>query len=982
MFVSLRVGIDAGSTTVKLVVLDDKDNILYKSYNRHLSKIRDVILSEVDNIQDIVKNQEFKLAITGSAGYGISRETDIDFVQEVFASTLAIKKRLSNIDVAIELGGEDAKIIFLTDGFEERMNSSCAGGTGAFIDQMAHLMHVTNKELDDLSLKAETIYPIASRCGVFAKTDIQPLLNQGAKKENISASIFQSVVDQTVGGLAQGREIKGNILFLGGPLYFYKGLRKRFRETLNLDEKTGVLEKDAQIFVALGSAIYAKDSEKMYSYKKLTELLGDKSKLIKTTDIVPSLFNSEEDYIKFKERHDKATVNYKDIKEYKGNIFLGIDAGSTTTKLILIGEGKEILHTYYSSNRGNPIEVIRDELTHIYNLLDDDKRIISSCVTGYGEELIKSAFGVDFGIVETIAHFKAGAFFNPDVDFILDIGGQDIKCFKIKNKIISNIMLNEACSSGCGSFIESFAGQLGYSAKEFAKMGLFAKNVVDLGSKCTVFMNSSVKQAQKEGATIDDISAGLSISVVKNALYKVIRISDAKELGENILVQGGTMHNDAILRSFELELGREVIRPSIAGLMGAYGAALYAIENQNIKTSFIREEELKAFTHKSSVTRCGICTNRCNLTINTFNGGIRFISGNRCKRPEGKKNQGDIKSIYAYKYKKIREYNSKEERKDKVGIPLAMNMYELLPFWSKFFESLNIQVVLSDDSTRKLYTKGQHTIPSDTVCYPAKLAHGHIESLLDKGIKNIFYPCMSYNLDEGLADNCFNCPVVAYYPELLNANMKVLENKNFIMPYLALNDKKLLAKELYSSLKNIFDIKLKDVKKAVELGFEEYNLYKNNVRDVAREYIDFARENNKKIIVLAGRPYHIDPEVSHGIDRAIAELGVVIISEDCLSSTDDIAQVNILNQWTYQARLYSAAKRVARETDMEFIQLVSFGCGTDAVTTDEVKEILEKSGKIYTQIKIDETSNLGAAKIRIRSLLEAIREKDGEGIEK
>ncbi|MGL5574553.1 MAG: acyl-CoA dehydratase activase-related protein [Sarcina sp.] len=973
---SLKVGIDAGSTTIKLVILDEQSNILYKSYNRHFSKIREVILSELENSKEILKDKQFKVAITGSAGYGISRETNIDFVQEVFASTLAIKTKLSDIDVAIELGGEDAKIIFLTNGFEERMNSSCAGGTGAFIDQMAHLMHITNKELDDLSLEAETIYPIASRCGVFAKTDIQPLLNQGAKKENIAASIFQSVVDQTVGGLAQGREIKGKVLFLGGPLYFYEGLRQRFRETLKLDETTGILEKDAQIFVALGSAIYSNDTEKTFSYEQLYDLIKDKSRLIKLTDTVPSLFNDEEEYKKFKERHDRAKVDYKNIKEYEGNIYIGIDAGSTTTKLVLIGEEKEILHTYYSSNKGNPIEVIREEILNIYNMLNDKQKIVSSCVTGYGEELIKSAFGVDFGIVETIAHFKAGSYFNPDVDFILDIGGQDIKCFKIKDKVISNIMLNEACSSGCGSFIESFAGQMGYSAQEFATKGLFSDNVVDLGSKCTVFMNSSVKQAQKEGALIDDISAGLSISVVKNALYKVIRISDAKELGENILVQGGTMYNDAILRSFEMELGREVIRPSIAGLMGAYGAALYAKENEGDNTSFISFEDLKTFTHKSAATRCGICTNRCNLTVNTFNDGTRFLSGNRCKRPEGKKHNEGVKSIYEYKYQKIRNYESKEKLKNTVGIPLVMNIYEMLPFWSVFFENLDISIVISDPSTRKLYTKGQHTIPSDTACYPAKLAHGHIENLIEKGVDKIFYPCMSYNIDEGISDNCFNCPVVAYYPELLKANMSVLEDKKFMMPYLALNNKKLLAKELYAELKGSFDVGLKQIKKAIDLGFEELYKYKEDVKREAKEYIAFARENNKKIIVLAGRPYHIDPEINHGIDRAIAELGTVIISEDSLGGEDKMPSLNILNQWTYQARLYSSALKIAQEDDMQLIQLVSFGCGTDAITTDEVKDILEKNGKIYTQIKIDETNNLGAAKIRIRSLLEAIKEKE------
>ena len=975
---NLRVGIDAGSTTVKLVILDEQSNILYKSYNRHFSKIREVILSELKKSREILKDSKLKVAVTGSAGYGISRETKIDFVQEVFASTLAIKKRLSDIDVAIELGGEDAKIIFLTDGFEERMNSSCAGGTGAFIDQMAHLMNVSNDELDELSLSADNIYPIASRCGVFAKTDIQPLLNQGAKKENIAASIFQSVVDQTVGGLAQGRDIKGKVLFLGGPLYFYEGLRRRFRETLNLDESTGILDEDAQIFVALGSAIYSGDTERSFEYSELYELISDRSRLIKITDIVPSLFNNEEEYREFRERHDRAKVDYCDIEDYVGDIYLGIDAGSTTTKLVLIGEEKEILHTYYSSNKGNPIEVIKEELLNIYGILNDKQKIVASCVTGYGEDLIKSAFGVDFGIVETIAHFKAGSFFNPNVDFILDIGGQDIKCFKIKDKVISNIMLNEACSSGCGSFIESFASQMGYSVQDFAKKGLFAKNVVDLGSKCTVFMNSSVKQAQKDGASIEDISAGLSISVVKNALYKVIRVTDARELGENILVQGGTMYNDAILRSFEKELGREVIRPSIAGLMGAYGAALYSMENIKGDTTFINFEKLKDFSHKSSAARCGLCTNRCNLTINKFNDGKRFLSGNRCKRPEGKKYNEEIKSIYEYKYEKIRGYESKKEMKNKVGIPLVMNMYEMLPFWSAFFECLDIQVVISDVSTRKLYRKGQHTIPSDTVCYPAKISHGHIENLIDKGVDNIFYPCMSYNINEGISDNCFNCPVVAYYPELLKANMSILESKNFMMPYLALNDRKLLAKELYSTLKLHFDLDLKDVKNAVEKGFDEYYSYKNSVREKAQEYIRFARENDKKIIVLAGRPYHIDPEINHGIDRAIAELGVVILSEDCLSSKENVPSLNILNQWTYQARLYSAAQMISKEDDMELIQLVSFGCGTDAITSDEVRSVLEKENKIYTQIKIDETNNLGAAKIRIRSLLEAIKEKENE----
>ena len=970
-----RIGIDAGSTTVKLLVLNEKNDIVYKSYKRHYSKIREVILEEFGNIKDIVKENNISLAITGSAGYGISKETDIVFVQEVFASTLGIKRTIKDVDVAIELGGEDAKIIFLSDGFEERMNSSCAGGTGAFIDQMAHLMNITNQELDDLSLEHTMIYPIASRCGVFAKSDVQPLLNQGAKKSDISASIFQSVVDQTVGGLAQGREIKGKVLFLGGPLYFYKGLRERFRKTLKLDETTGVLPENAEVFVALGAAIYSQEDKKRYSFNEIVNLISDKSRLIKNTHILPSLFENEEEYKKFKERHAKAKVEFKDINEYEGDVYLGIDAGSTTTKVVLINDKKDIIYTYYSSNKGNPVKVIEEQLKVIYNLCGDNKKIKSSTVTGYGEELIKSAFGIDFGIVETMAHFKAGKHFNPKVDFILDIGGQDIKCFNIKNGIISNIMLNEACSSGCGSFIESFAGQMGYDVKDFAKMALFAKNVVDLGSKCTVFMNSSVKQAQKDGASIEDISAGLSISVVKNALYKVIRIRDAKELGENVLVQGGTMYNDAILRSFEMELGRNVVRPNISGLMGAYGAALYAMERSKGESNIISKEKLDSFTHTSKTVRCGLCGNKCNMTVNIFQDNKRFLSGNRCKKPEGKKHINEVMSLYDYKYKKIRKLQGNEGSRGKIGIPLVLNMYEMLPFWYSLFKSLEIEVVITDASSRKLYRKGQHTIPSDTVCYPAKISHGHIENLLEKGVQTIFYPCMSYNVEEKLADNCFNCPVVAYYPELLKGNIKALNNPDikFMMPYLTVNNSKVLAKALLSEFKDMFGgISKKEIKVALEKAYKDYDEYKEDIKNQGKKYIQYARENDKKIIVLAGRPYHIDPEINHGIDRAMCELGTVVVSEDCIANMDNRPELSILNQWTYQARLYSAADVIGNEDDMYLIQLVSFGCGTDAITTDEVRDIIERKNKIYTQIKIDETSNLGAAKIRIRSLLETL----------
>ena len=914
-----KIGIDAGSTTLKCIVLNEEDKILYSNYERHYSKVREKLIEELENIKGIIENKKFKIAITGSAGYGISKEYNLPFVQEVFATTLAIKRYYDDVDVAIELGGEDAKIIFLTGGFEERMNSSCAGGTGAFIDQMAHLMGLTVDEMDNLSLKHENIYEIASRCGVFAKTDIQPLLNQGARKEDISASVFQSVVNQTIGGLAQGRSIEGKIMFLGGPLYFCKGLRERFIKTLKLKDNDVVSPENAQVFVAIGSAIYSKENNKKYEYDELLNIIKENHNEISTMNIIDPLFNSEEEYNEFKERHQKAKVKVSDINNYTGDAYIGIDAGSTTTKVVLIDKEDNILYEYYGSNKGNPIEVVKKELKHIYNICRKKIKIMGSAVTGYGEELIKKAFSIDFGIVETVAHYIAASHFNPKVDFILDIGGQDIKCFKIKDGIVANIMLNEACSSGCGSFIESFANQMGYDVETFSKLGLFAKHGADLGSRCTVFMNSSVKQAQKEGATVEDLSAGLSVSVVKNALYKVIRAKSLDELGKNIIVQGGTMYNDAILRAFEKELGMNVIRPSISGLMGAYGCALYAKRKKIKESKIISKEDLESFTHKSKIAKCGLCTNRCNLTINIFNDGEKYISGNRCEKPTGNKKSESIPNMYQYKYKKLREYESLDEgKRGTIGLPMVLNMYENIPLWATFFKELGFKVVLSDESNKKMYLKGQHTIPSDTVCYPAKLAHGHIENLISKNIEHIFYPCMSYNFDEGISDNCFNCPVVAYI---------------------------------------------------------EYDKYTKHIKEKGEEFIEYAKNNNKKVIVVAGRPYHIDPEINHGIDKVLSSLGIVVLTEDSIEVSNEKPKVNILNQWTYQARLYNAAYYVAKNKDMELIQLVSFGCGTDAITSDEVKDILERNNKIYTQLKIDETNNLGAAKIRIRSLLEAIAQE-------
>ena len=972
-----KIGIDAGSTTLKCIVLNEEDKILYSNYERHYSKVREKLIEELENIKGIIENKKFKIAITGSAGYGISKEYNLPFVQEVFATTLAIKRYYDDVDVAIELGGEDAKIIFLTGGFEERMNSSCAGGTGAFIDQMAHLMGLTVDEMDNLSLKHENIYEIASRCGVFAKTDIQPLLNQGARKEDISASVFQSVVNQTIGGLAQGRSIEGKIMFLGGPLYFCKGLRERFIKTLKLKDNDVVSPENAQVFVAIGSAIYSKEDNKKYEYEELLNIIKENHNEISTMNIIDPLFNSEEEYNEFKERHQKAEVKVSDISNYAGEAYIGIDAGSTTTKVVLMDKDDNILYEYYGSNKGNPIEVVKKELKHIYNICGEKIKIMGSAVTGYGEELIKKAFSVDFGIVETVAHYIAASHFNPKVDFILDIGGQDIKCFKIKDGIVANIMLNEACSSGCGSFIESFANQMGYDVETFSKLGLFAKHGADLGSRCTVFMNSSVKQAQKEGATVEDLSAGLSVSVVKNALYKVIRAKSLDELGKNIIVQGGTMYNDAILRAFEKELGINVIRPSISGLMGAYGCALYA-KRKNLKESkIISKEDLESFTHKSKIAKCGLCTNRCNLTINIFNDGEKYISGNRCEKPTGNKKSKSIPNMYQYKYKKLREYESLDEgKRGTIGLPMVLNMYENIPLWATFFKELGFKVVLSDESNKKMYLKGQHTIPSDTVCYPAKLAHGHIENLISKNIEHIFYPCMSYNFDEGISDNCFNCPVVAYYPELLKTNVKGLNSNNFMMEYLSLNNKKLLSKQLYEILNKTFgDVKQKEVKNALEKAYIEYEKYTKHIKEKGDEFIEYAKNNNKKVIVVAGRPYHIDPEINHGIDKVLSSLGIVVLTEDSIEVSHEKPKVNILNQWTYQARLYNAAYYVAKNKDMELIQLVSFGCGTDAITSDEVKDILERNNKIYTQLKIDETNNLGAAKIRIRSLLEAIAQE-------
>lgn len=973
----ISLGIDIGSTTVKLVAVCD-GKIVYKRYERHFSKVREKACEMLKDASDILKGNTIKVAITGSAGFGVAKAGKLDFVQEVYATRKAVGTHVPKADVVIELGGEDAKIIFLTGQLEERMNGSCAGGTGAFIDQMAVLLDVTPAQLDELSLEAERIYTIASRCGVFAKTDVQPLLNEGARKEDVAASIFQAVVNQTLTGLAQGRAIKGDVLFLGGPLFFFMGLQKRFKETLNLDKEHAHFPELAPFAIAAGAAEYAKDTTNEYTFESLLDTLEKAAGEPVLSQVLEPLFKSQEEYREFTVRHGKHDVMTQNITVYNGHAYLGIDCGSTTTKVVLIGTDNQILYHHYASNKGNPVDVIKQQLAKIYELCDDRVKIVSSAVTGYGEALIQNAFGIDHGLVETVAHFRAAKHFCPDVDFIIDVGGQDIKCFKIRNNCIDNIFLNEACSSGCGSFVETFARSMGYSIEEFCKLGLLAEHPIDLGSRCTVFMNSSVKQAQKDGAGIDAISAGLSVSVVKNAIYKVIRASSPDDLGKHIVVQGGTFLNDAILRSFELEIGREVTRPAISGLMGAYGAALYAMDNKNQNTNLISYADLSKFSHQAKSVKCGLCTNNCNLTVNTFSGNRRFISGNRCERPLGKGEKSELPNLYTWKLEKLKSYDKIKPSgnpKAKIGIPFGLNMLELYPFWVTFLTELGFEVVRSDISTRELYQKGQHSIPSDTACYPAKLMHGHIDNLLSKNVDAIFYPCMTYNLDEKRSDNCYNCPVVAYYPELLSANVAELNNVDFMMPYFELSNHKEFIKKARQFLEKKYKwIKKKLVISAAERAYIALDGYYAHIRAEGEKAIAYADKNNLPIAVLVGRPYHIDPEINHGIHQMIGSYGMVVVTEDAVWQLADAPQVRVLNQWTYHSRMYSAAKYVTEKPNAQLIQLVSFGCGIDAITTDEIRSIIESGDKIYTQLKIDEINNLGAARIRIRSMLAAVEE--------
>ena len=971
----MRVGLDIGSTTIKCVVLNDADELVYSTYERHYSHILEKgreILARVE--AEYLHGEKALLAISGSAGMGLADSCKVPFVQEVFATRVAANRLAPGTDCIIELGGEDAKILFLTNGTEVRMNGSCAGGTGAFIDQMATLLKMSADEMDKAAQTATRTYTIASRCGVFAKSDIQPLINQGAQAGDISRSIYQAVVNQTIAGLAQGRPIKGSVLYLGGPLTFSGVLRQCFDETLHVK---GTCPENSLLYVALGAAYYADEA---FDLDEVAKRLDDYSATA-TYVSLPPLFASKQEYEEFHARHMKATVPCLPFGSDVGPVHIGIDSGSTTIKLVVIDDNKNILFTSYQPNLGNPIPLVRQVLTGLYEK-HPGLKIASVTTTGYGEALVKNAFHADFSLVETVAHFTAAKYFMPNVDFIIDIGGQDMKCFKIEDGAISNIFLNEACSSGCGSFLQTFAEALGYDVKEFAALGLFADRPVDLGSRCTVFMNSSVKQAQKDGASIENISAGLSISVVKNALYKVIRASSPEELGRNIVVQGGTFYNEAVLRAFEKEMHVNVIRPDIAGLMGAYGAALYGKSKTAAghTSSVLTPEQLANFSQKVNTVQCSGCGNHCQLTINIFSDGKRFISGNRCEKPVTGKASDESLDLYAYKLALLLDYKPVPgKRGKKIGIPLCLNMYELLPFWHSFFTTLGYEVVVSPVSNRTIYQEGQATIPSDTACFPAKLAHGHIAELSKMGVDLIFYPCMTYNVDEGLGQNHYNCPVVAYYPEVLAGNCPELEKIPFFYEYIDIARRKDFTARMPKLLeKYLPGIPRREVREAIDAAYAEYNRHMALVRQKGEQIIEKARAEHRRIIVLAGRPYHVDPEVNHGIDKLILQQGAAVVTEDSISDRVQPFKTTVLNQWTYHSRLYAAAKYCTTQQDMDLVQLVSFGCGVDAITTDETREILQAGGKLYTQLKIDEITNLGAVNIRLRSLFAALDERAGK----
>ncbi|MGN0347393.1 MAG: acyl-CoA dehydratase activase-related protein [Lachnospiraceae bacterium] len=978
-----RLGIDIGSTTVKFAIIDRESNIVFSDYERHYANIKETLLQLTEKAHKQLGNIKFMPMITGSGGLTLAKHLNISFVQEVIAVSTALEVLAPKTDVAIELGGEDAKIIYFENGnIEQRMNGICAGGTGSFIDQMASLLQTDATGLNEYAKKYQSLYTIAARCGVFAKSDIQPLINDGATKEDLSASIFQAVVNQTISGLACGKPIRGHVAFLGGPLYFLSELKEAFIRTLKLDEEHIMETKNSHLFAAIGSALNAKNENVISMDDMLAKLSGDIHMDFEVARLEP-LFENEKAYDDFQKRHSSHCVKKSNLEDYHGDCFLGIDAGSTTTKIALIDTDGNLLYSFYDNNNGSPLETAIRSLKEIFTLLPKDAHIVRSCSTGYGEALMKAAFLLDDGQVETIAHYYAAAFFNPKVDCILDIGGQDMKCIKIKNQSVDSVQLNEACSSGCGSFIETFAKSLNYSVQDFAKAALFAKHPIDLGTRCTVFMNSKVKQAQKEGAEVSDISAGLAYSVIKNALFKVIKVSDATELGENIVVQGGTFYNDAVLRSFEKIANCSVIRPDIAGIMGAFGAALYARENYECgyQTTMLNETQINELQYSTAMTKCRGCTNNCRLTINKFSGGRQYISGNRCERGLGKqKNENNVPNLFDYKLKRVFNYEPLPEDqaiRGVVGIPRVLNIYENYPFWHTFFTELGFRVLLSPLSTRKIYELGIESIPSESECYPAKLTHGHIQWLINKKPDFIFYPAICYERNETKeAGNHFNCPIVTSYSENIKNNVEEIGNgivrlRNPFMSFASIDT-------ISFALINEFEeIPAQTIHAAVEKAWAEQEKARIDVQRKGEEVLRYMEEHSMRGIVLAGRPYHIDPEINHGIPEMITGYNIAVLTEDSVSHLGTTDRPTIVSdQWMYHSRLYRAASFVRTREDLDLIQLNSFGCGLDAVTTDQVNDILTASNKIYTCLKIDEVNNLGAARIRVRSLLAAIEVRE------
>lgn len=979
------LGIDIGSTTVKVAILDAAHNLLFSDYQRHYANIRETLSSLLQDAYTKLGNLTLHPMITGSGGLTLANHLGVPFVQEVIAVSTSLQELAPRTDVAIELGGEDAKIIYFEGGnVEQRMNGICAGGTGSFIDQMASLIQTDASGLNEYAKNYKSLYTIAARCGVFAKTDIQPLINEGATKEDLSASIFQAVVNQTISGLACGKPIRGHVAFLGGPLHFLSELKAAFVRTLKLDGEHIIDTANSHLFAAIGSALNAKE-DTHFSMSEMVDKLSSDIRMEFEVARMEPLFSDENEYQNFQSRHGSNHVRNARLEDYHGKCFLGIDAGSTTTKIAVVAEDGTLLYSFYSSNNGSPLNTAIASIQEIYRLLPEDATIVRSCSTGYGEALFKAAFMLDEGEVETVAHYYAAAFFNPDVDCIIDIGGQDMKCIKIKNQTVDSVQLNEACSSGCGSFIETFAKSLNYSVQDFSKAALFAKHPIDLGTRCTVFMNSKVKQAQKEGAEVSDISAGLAYSVIKNALFKVIKVSDASGLGKNIVVQGGTFYNDAVLRSFEKIAGCEVIRPDIAGIMGAFGAALIARERYEAapenSTTMLTIDQINELAFTTSLVKCKGCTNSCRLTVNKFSDGRSYISGNRCERGLGKaKTDNDIPNLFAYKLKRIFSYeplSDAEAVRGRVGIPRVLNMYENYPFWFTLFTKLKYQVILSPLSNRKIYEMGIESIPSESECYPAKLAHGHVEWLIRQNVDFIFYPALFYERNEfDDANNHYNCPIVTSYSENIKNNVEAIGRGEVVFknPFMSFREPALI---LQSLEKEFPELPADELKEAVDAAWQELDNVRRDMYKKGEEVIDYLEKNHARGIVLAGRPYHIDPEINHGIPELINSYGIAVLTEDSVSHLAKPERPLIVSdQWMYHSRLYAAASYVKTRDDLDLIQLNSFGCGLDAVTTDQVNDILTGSGKIYTCLKIDEVNNLGAARIRIRSLLSAIRVRE------